>query len=548
MKFPLVALALLLSGDLASAQHHAPAPQEPPPVRLIAELGAYRFPVAKTSNAEAQKFFDQGMILVYGFNHDEAGRAFRRAAELDPAMSMAHWGLALALGPNYNEASISPERLRAAHDAVQKGLALAAKGPEHERAYLEALARRFSPDASADQKKLWVEYKNAMGELMRRYPDDLDAATLYADAAMIINAWKLWSPEGQPAEGTEEIVAVLESVIRRDPEHIGAHHLYIHAVEASPHPEWALASADRLAGLSPAAGHLVHMPAHTYMRVGDYERAAVANEFAAKVDQEYLDRGGLRGIYTAAYYSHNLHFLAAARSMQGRYAESAAAARRLEENVRPYLKEMPFFESFLPTRALIAARFGRWDDVLKLEAPDASTPITRTLWHWARGMAHAGTKKISDAEAELKTFTAAAQGIPAEAGYGQNTARSVLKIAEHFLNSRIAAARGDRKSAIEFLRTAVAAEDALAYDEPPGWYHPLSRESLGGALLLDGQHAEAERVFREDLRRNRRNGRSLFGLAESLKAQGRAHEAELVRREFERAWKNADTKLRVEDL
>jgi tetratricopeptide (TPR) repeat protein len=463
-------------------------------------------------------------------------------------MSMAHWGLALALGPNYNSASISPERLRAAHDAVQKGLALAAKGPEHERAYLEALAKRFSPDATADQKKLWVDYKNAMGELMRRYSDDLDAATLYADAAMIINAWKLWSPEGKPAAGTEEIVAVLESVIRRDPEHIGAHHLYIHAVEASPHPEWALASADRLAGLSPAAGHLVHMPAHTYMRVGDYERAAVANEFAAKVDQEYLDKGGLRGIYTAAYYSHNLHFLAAARSMQGRYAQSVAAARRLEDNVRPYLKEMPFFESFMPTRSLIAVRFGRWDDVLKLEAPDASAPITSALWHWARGMAHAGTKNLRDAESELKTFTAAAQAIPAEAGYGQNTARSVLKIAEHFLNSRIAAARGDRKSAIEFLRAAVAAEDALLYDEPPGWYHPLSRESLGGALLLDGQHAEAERVFREDLRRNRRNGRSLFGLAESLKAQGRTHESELVRREFERAWKGADTKLRVEDL
>ena len=547
MKPVLVVLALLSFCGASFAQHHAPAPAEKPPVRLIAELGGFHFPVA-TSNAEAQKFFDQGVILVYGFNHDEAVRAFQRAAELDPQMAMAHWGLALALGPNYNEASISPARLRAAHDAVQRGLALAAKGPAHERAYLEALAKRFSQDANANQTKLWGEYKNAMGELARRYPDDLDAATLYADAAMILNAWKLWSPAGVPAEGTEEIVSVLESVIRRDPDHIGAHHLYIHVVEASPHPEWGLASADRLAGLSPAAGHLVHMPAHIYMRVGDYELAARANEWAAKADQEYLDRGGARGIYTAAYYSHNLHFLAAAYSMQGRYADSVAASRRLEANVRPYLAEMPFFEGFMPTRSLIAARFGRWDEILKMEEPPASMPITRALWHWARGMAYAGTSRRAEAESELKALVSATGRIPADTGYGQNTAHSVLKIAEHFLNARLATARGDRRGAIEFLQRAVEAEDALAYDEPPGWYHPLSRESLGGALMLDGQHAEAERVFREDLRRNRRNGRSLFGLAESLKAQGRTREAELVRREFERAWKKADTQLRIEDL
>jgi tetratricopeptide (TPR) repeat protein len=547
MKSVFVVVVLLSSCGAAFAQHHAPAPAEKPTVRLIAELGGFHFP-ASTASAEAQKFFDQGVILVYGFNHDEAARAFRRAAELDPQMAMAHWGLALALGPNYNETTISPARLKAAHDAVQRGLALAAKGPAHERAYLETLAKRFSADANADQRKLWVEYKNAAGELMRRYPDDLEAATLYADAAMILNAWTLWNAAGAPAEGTDEIVSVLESVIRRDPDHIGAHHLYIHVVEASPHPEWALASADRLAGLSPAAGHLVHMPAHIYMRTGDYELAARSNEWAAKADQQYLDSGGARGIYTAAYYSHNLHFLTAAYAMQGRYADSVVAARRLEANVQPYLAEMPFFESFMPTRALNAARFGRWDEILKMEEPARSMPITRALWHWARGMAYAGTNRRAEAEGELKALVAAFGTIPADTGYGQNTAHSVLKIAEHFLNARLAAARGDRKAAVEFLRKAVEAEDALAYDEPPGWYHPLSRESLGGALLLDGQHAEAERVFREDLRRNRRNGRSLFGLAESLKAQGRTREADLVRREFERAWKNADTKLRIEDL
>ena len=290
------------------------------------------------------------------------------------------------------------------------------------------------------------------------------------------------------------------------------------------------------------------MPAHIYMRTGDYERAAQSNEWAAKADQEYLDRGGRRGIYTAGYYSHNLHFLAAAYSMQGNYAEASKAARRLEANVSTYIKEMPFFESFMPTSMLISVRFGKWDDVLKAPEPAASAPISNVFWHWGRAMALASTGKTSEAEAALKTFISKSAAISPETGYGQNTVGAVMKIGEHFLKARLASARGDRKAAVVFLRRAVAAEDALAYDEPPGWYHPLSRESLGGALLLDKQYAEAEAVFREDLLRNRRNGRSLFGLAESLKAQGKMREAELVSGEFERAWKSADTRLRVEDL
>jgi tetratricopeptide (TPR) repeat protein len=548
MRFPLLVVALLLACPVTFAQHRHTSAAPAADVRLIDGLGEFHLPV-KTSVPEAQKFFDQGLILVYGFNHDEAARAFRHAAELDPRMAMAQWGLALALGPNYNETSISPERMKAAQEAVQRGLALAAGGPAHEREYLEALSKRFSSDPAADQKKLWATYRDAMAELVRRYPDDVEAATLWADAAMIINAWRLFDGAGKPAEGTDEIISTLEAVMRRAPEHIGAHHLYIHAVEASHTPERGLLSADRLAALSPAAGHLVHMPAHIYMRTGDYDRAAQSNEWAAKADQAYIDRGGTRGIYTAAYYSHNLHFLAAAYSMEGNYAEALKAAHRLEANVSPYLKEMPFFESFMPTGYLISVRFGRWDDVLKTKEPAAaSAPISNAFWHWARGMALVGTGKNAEAEAALKTFIQKSKAIPAETGYGQNTTGAVFRIAEHFLNARLAAARGDRKAAIGFLRQAVAAEDALAYDEPPGWYHPLSRESLGGALMLDKQYAEAELVFREDLRRNRRNGRSLYGLAESLKAQGKAREAELVGREFERAWKSADTRLTIADL
>jgi tetratricopeptide (TPR) repeat protein len=544
----LILIFLLMFATSLSAQHGHPSAREDKPVVLLTGLGETSHPVATTS-AEAQKFFDQGFILAYGFNHDEAVRAFRRAAQLDPQMAMAYWGLALALGPNYNETTISPERMKAAHEAVQKGLILAAKGPEHERAYLGTLAKRFSADPTADQKKLWLDYRDAARELMRRYPDDLDAATLYADALMILNAWKLWSPQGRPAEGTEEAIAILEDVIGRDPSHIGAHHLYIHVVEASPHPEWALQSADLLGKLTPSAGHLVHMPAHTYMRVGDYERAAQSNEWAANADRAYFEQRGAQGVYQLGYYSHNLHFLAAAYSMMGRYKDAMRASAQLEENVNLFIKDAPPLESFLPTGLLIMTRFNRWDEVLKAKEPAKGTPITNALWHWGRGMALAATGKTNEAEAEQKILVAAAQAIPPEMSYGsQNNARSVLKIAEHFLNSRIARAKGDKKAAIEFLRKAVEAEDALAYDEPPGWYHPLSRESLGGALMLDKQYAEAEQVFREDLRKNRRNGRSLFGLMESLKAQNKMREADLVRREFERAWKNADVKLNVEEL
>ncbi|MCA1616233.1 MAG: hypothetical protein LC800_19455 [Acidobacteria bacterium] len=360
MRFPLLVAALLLSCGVTSAQHQhgGPAPAREAPARLIADLGSFRFPVS-TRNAEAQKFFDQGVILTYGFNHDEAARSFRRAAELDPQMAMAHWGLAMSLGPNYNETAISAERMKAAHEAVRKGLSLAAQAPAHERAYLEALAKRLSADEGADQKKLWLDYREAMRSLMTRYPDDLEAAVLWADAAMIINAWKLFDAQGRPAEGTEEIVSVLEAILRRDPDHIGAHHLYIHAVEASARPERALGSADVLARLTPAAGHLVHMPAHIYMRTGDYDRAAESNVWAAKADEQYIASGGKPGIYTAGYYSHNLHFLAAAHAMRGNYAEAVRAARRLEANVRPYLKDIPTLEGFMPTGALIIAPLPR---------------------------------------------------------------------------------------------------------------------------------------------------------------------------------------------
>jgi tetratricopeptide (TPR) repeat protein len=515
------------------------------PVLLLPGVGNIHRTVS-TDNPEAQRFFDQGLNLIYGFNHEEAIRAFRRAAELDPKLAMAHWGIALALGPNIN-LDVDPEREKAAYEAVQKALSLASGAPDEERALISALAKRYSIDPQADLKKLAVDYKNAMGEVVRRYPDDPDAATLYAESAMNLRPWQLWDKQGKPAEGTEEIIAVLESVLRRNPNHMGAIHYYIHAVEASPNPERALVYAPKLPQLAPAAGHLVHMPAHIYMRTGDYTNAALSNKVAAEADLALFKITGNGGMYPVMYYNHNLHFLAIASVMEGRFADALAAARSLEANVGPHVPMMPMLEGFMTTSTLILVRFHHWDDILKLPQPDTGMVGTNVIWHFARGMAHAANGKTLDAERELKLLTDGEKIVPAEATFGLNSASSILKIAETVLSARIATAKRDYKAAAELLKKAVEMEDALAYDEPPAWFLP-ARESLGGALMLGGNYAEAEKVFRDELGKNPRSGRALFGLSRSLTAQGKKYAAQMVQKEFEAAWKNADTQLKVEDL
>lgn len=548
MKIFLLAVVLLLALCAFAYPQHADMKMGEPekPASLMTGLGALHHPVS-TTNAEAQKFFDQGLALIYAFNHDEAIRSFKRAAELDPQMAMAHWGIALALGPNIN-LDVDPEREKAAYEAVQKAKTLAAKAPENERGYIEALARRYSIDPKADLKKLAVDYKNAMGELVKRYPDDLDLATLYAESAMNLRPWQFWSPDGKAAEGTEEIVAVLESVLRRNPDHQGAIHYYIHAVEASPNPDRALAYAPKLGTLTPAAGHLVHMPAHIYQRTGNYEAAALSNVDAAAADRAYLASSGVRGIYPFMYYSHNLHFLAIARSMEGRLIESLNASKQLDSHVGPALKQMPMLEGFMTTTPLIYVRFNRWAEIIReLREPDPSLFGINAVVHFARGMAYASTGDAAKAESERAAFVIWVKKIPADAPYGLNPASKVLSIAETVLDARLASATGANKRAIELLRQAVEQEDALAYDEPPTWFLPV-REMLGGALLKQGDFTGAEQIFRDDLQRNRRNGRSLFGLAESLRAQKKNYAAAMVQREFEIAWKNADAKLTVQDL
>jgi tetratricopeptide (TPR) repeat protein len=430
---------------------------------------------------------------------------------------------------------------------VQKALELSRQGPENERAYIEALAKRYSIDPKADLKRLAVDFKNAMGELVKRYPDDLDAATIYAESAMNLRPWQLWKADGRPAEGTEEIITVLESVLRRDPDHMGAIHYYIHAVEASPNPERALIYAPKLPQIAPAAGHLVHMPAHVYMRTGDYAAAARSNEAGAQADRNFFRLTGRQGMYPVMYYNHNLHFLAVAYSMEGRFQDALRAARELEANVAPAVKEMGMLEGFMATSNLMLARFRRWEEIMRLPQPSPKLVAVTGTWHFARGMALASSGRTAEAYEQLKLLRNSRETVPGEISFGLNSAESVLKVAENVLGAKIALYGGLHKKGIELLREAVEMEDAFAYDEPPGWFLPV-RESLGGALLLDRDYSEAERVFRADLLKNPRSGRSLYGLRESLKAQGKTSAAAMVQAEFERAWRNADTTLRVQDL
>jgi len=509
-------------------------------------LGERQHPVS-TRNPEAQRFFNQGLALIYAFNHEEAARSFRRAAELDPQLAMAYWGVALAVGPNYNEAAVDAERVKAAYEAVQKAQSLAAGATERERAYIAALSQRFSSKSQPDYKSLALAYRDAMRELHRRYPDDLDAATLFADSMMNVRPWQLWTKDGKPAEGTEEIVAVLEEALRREPNHAGANHLYIHAVEASIHPERGLPSAARLEKLAPQAGHLVHMPAHVYIRTGDYAAAAKSNVEAAAADRAYIKATGAQGVYPMMYYSHNLHFLVETYNRMGQLSEARKSAKQLEENVRPHVKDMPMIEMFMPAPIYVNLRFGQLDEILRTPEPDRALAATHAIWRFARGVAFAATGKLAEAQKERAALAPEASQISGDAPFGLNSASGVLRVAETALDARIAWAKGERARSIESWRAAVAAWDALNYNEPPDWYYPV-RESLGAALLLNGDAAAAEKVFREDLKENPRNARSLFGLMESLKAQGKRDAAAFVEAEFKAAWKNAEVQLKLESF
>lgn len=483
------------------------------------------------------------MTYVFAFNHEEAIRAFQRAAQLDPQAAMPHWGIAWALGPNYN-LDIDDPRSQQAYDEVQRAQALAAAGPPVERAYISVFAGRYSPDPKADRAALAARYSQAMRDLVQAYPDDLDAATLYAESLMNLRPWKLWRLDGQPEEGTLAIKQVLEGVLARDPNHIGANHYYIHTLEASNDPGAALASARRLDTLVPDMGHLVHMPAHIYGRTGDHANAARANRAGADADLVYFKNGGPRGtFYEMGYYAHNLHFLVDSHMMQGNFAEAQKAARELADTLTPHLDMMPMAESMAASSMSVLLRFGRTDDILALPAPDRTRPVLTAWWHFARGVAYARTRKVKEAQGERQALQVAMKQVPASAlfgGTGLTPASNILALATTVLDARIAEAQGNMDAALATWQRAVAAGDQVPYDEPPIWFYPL-RESLGGALLRAGDAAAAEQVFRADLDKHPKSGRALFGLATSLQRQ-KKDDAE-ARAAFREAWRQSDSEL-----
>src|SRR5882672_822776 len=542
----MVVLGLLLCGRVTAQDH--PAHTQGKPATLMQGYGDLHHPVS-TDNAQAQQFFDQGLRQIYAFNHDEAARSFQRAADLDRKLAMAYWGVAEAVGPNYNDPA-SDDRFAAAHTAIQKGVDLSGSASPAEQAYIKAMALRFPADPKADRRQAAEAYHGAMREVVKQFPDDLDAATLFAESGMNLHPWGLWTVDGTPREGTEEIVATLESVIKRDPNHLGAIHYYIHSVEASKSPERALAGANRLAAMAPAAGHIVHMPAHVYIRTGDYAAAVKTNQDAAAVDQAYIKASGAQGIYPLMYYSHNLHFIAMCAAMNGDYLEAKKAADMLAAHVGSSVKAMPPLEGFMTIPMAVNVRFHKWDAILASKAPDPEMKTATVFWHFARGMAYAGKGKASDAEAEYKIVSDAEKATPEDVIFAMpinNKAKDIMKIAENVLGAQIALAKKDSGGAVSLLRDAVTIQDTLKYGEPPDWFFPV-RESLGGVLLMSGDSKGAEQVFREDLEKNPRNPRSLFGLHQALKAQDRNYDAGFVEKQFHNSWKGGTVLLKLEDL
>ena len=547
MRYRLIVLLTLWLCIPAVAQDHS-AHAQAKPATMMSGLGSLHHPVS-AHNPEAQEFFDQGLRLIYSFNHDEAARSFQRAVDLDPKLAIAYWGIAEAVGPNYNDPA-SDDRFKQAHEAIQRAVDLSANASASEQAYITAMAKRFPADSAADRRKAAEDYRDAMREVTKRFPDDVDAATLFAESGMNLHPWGLWHQDGTPEAGTEEIVATLESVIRRDPDHLGALHYYIHAVEASNTPERALPAANKLAALAPGAGHIVHMPAHVYIRTGDYAAAVKTNEDAAEVDRAYIKAGGAPGIYTMMYYSHNLHFIAMCSAMNGSYDEARKNAELLSANVGPHVKDMPPLEGFMTIPLAVEIRFHHWNEILKMPQPDAAMKTATVFWHFGRGLALAGTGKTAEAEAEYKIVSDAEAATPPDVIFQMpinNKAKDIMKIAKDVLGAKIAIVKKDNASAVSMLRDAVMIQDTLKYGEPPDWFYPV-RESLGAALLMNGDAAEAEKVFRDDLDRNLRNPRSLWGLHQALLMQKNEYGAGFVQKQFDASWKGGNAALKMEDL
>ncbi len=536
-----IAVAVLTSagcareGEQDEARSHELAAESGAAVALYDNLGSYHHAI--TASPEAQRYFDQGLRLLYAFNHAESARSFEAGERIDPDCAMCAWGVALAKSPNIND-PLDEERGLEAYAAIQRALQNAPAAREGERALIEAMAERFEPIPEADRARLDSAYAEAMAVVAERYPDDMDAQVLYADALMNLSPWNYWEADGSPRAGTEEIIGRLEYVMERDPNHPGACHLYIHAEEAHD-PSVAVECAERLATLMPGAGHLVHMPGHVYIRVGRYADAIAANEHAVHADESYLEgpQVSRRGIYPQGYYPHNYHFMSFAASMAGNSETAIHAAQKVAEKVGlEVAKEIGWLEVIRPIDFWTYVTFGRWDEILAAQMPPAELEFATAAAHYARGMAFAAREEWEDAGAELVQVTQTAERYP------DGNSKTALLISQQALAGEIELRKGNAAAAVMLFERAVELESSLTYNEPPTWYYPM-RQSLGKALLAAGRAADAEQAYREDLDRFPANGWSLYGLYLSQEEQGKTAEADETKRQFEAAWRHADVEL-----
>jgi tetratricopeptide (TPR) repeat protein len=527
--------ALILAGRSGVARGAGVEPRE----SLFDGIGHLHHPVT-TRSFLAQRYFDQGLCFIYAFNHDEAAASFREAVRQDPGLAMGYWGIALALGPNINLPE-DTDRGKQAWQAISKAKSLESGATPAERDYIDALAARYVSSGAMSEAQQRA-YAAAMRQVWTRHPEDPDAGTLFAESLMDLHPWAFWSSDGKPGPDTAEIVATLNAVLAKHPDHTGANHYLIHSVEASPDPGQALPSAQRLPKLAPAAGHLVHMPAHIYIRIGRYHDSAAANLAAIKADRAYIAERHPGGVYPMMYYPHNIHFLWASYIMEGNRRGAERAARALAEAVpAAEVKAMPEAEFLLPVRYFGEVRFAQWDAVMKEPAPPAEFAYTTAMWHYARGIALAAQGRVDEAAQEQRALDAIARATPPDRMFETNSAKSLLEIASATLSGERAARAGDSARAVMQLNRAVAIQDSLNYSEPPAWYYPV-RQTLGYELLSQGKPDEAEAVFREDLRRNPDNGWSLAGLERSLRATGKSAQANAVHSSFKKAWAWADVK------
>lgn len=510
---------------------------------LFENLGNHSYKVT-TTNDLAQRFFNQGLRLTYGFNHAEAHRSFMEAARLDPKLAMAFWGQAFVLGPNINDPLPDEERKIKSNEAIKRAKQLATNASAKEQDLIEALTHRYSTDLTKDIENLNLAYMKAMAKVAAKYPEDSDIQTLYADAVMNTVPWNYWDKEGNPSPNIKEAKAALEKAMVLDPDNPGAHHYYIHMVEL-PHPDLAIPSAEKLGSLMPAAGHIVHMPSHIFIRVGRYKDAVTVNQQAILADEDYISQCYSQGMYPLGYYPHNIHFLWSAATLLGDSKVAIDAAKKTSEKVPVgEMKELHFLQNFAATPLLAYTRFGKWNDILTYPKPNDDIKHLKLIWHYARGIAFIRKHNAKEAKEELDAIAELVKDPEMETiiATGFDTDTSIAKLAYEVVAGELAAFEENYKLAIAHLEQAVEMEDNLIYNEPAAWYIP-PRQNLGAVLMKAKLYVEAEKIYKEDLNLLRQNGWSLMGLYQSLKAQNKTKEALQIKREFDAAWKDADMEI-----